>query len=156
VPLYSSIETATGPISFLTDGERVTEIRLGAELHDRGRRTALDRETRRQLAEYFGGQRVEFDLPFVVTGTRFARDVLTSVTDIPFGATVSYGELADRVGRPRAARAVGNAVGSNALPLLVPCHRVLAAHDHIGGFGGGLSWKRFLLDLEGVAYVDEA
>lgn len=139
-------------MTYATDGAAVRSIRLGARLRDRGRRSALDREAARQLRDYFRGARDAFDLPLRAAGTAFEEEVWASVRAIPFGDTRSYGEIAAAVGRPRAARAVGNAVGANPLPLLVPCHRVLATNRRLGGFGGGLDWKRFLLRLEGAAW----
>jgi methylated-DNA-[protein]-cysteine S-methyltransferase len=146
---WDSVDTPAGPVSFATDGERVTRVLLGDRRGDGGRPTPLDREARRQLMDFFAGRRVEFDLPVAADLPRFTANVLEVVRRIPFGSTLSYGEVAKAVGSPRAARAVGQAVGSNPLPLLIPCHRVLAAGGRIGGFGGGLSWKRFLLGLEG-------
>jgi len=132
----------------------VTRVLLGDRRRDESRPTPLDREVRRQIREYLAGRRREFDLPVAPLLPRFTGAVLAAVARIPFGETRSYGEVAAAVGSPRAARAVGQAVGSNPLPLLVPCHRVLAARQRIGGFGGGLSWKRFLLGLEGIAFVE--
>jgi methylated-DNA-[protein]-cysteine S-methyltransferase len=146
------VATAAGPVSFATDGERVRALLLGRRLRDPGRRTALDREVARQLRQYFAGRREAFDLPMALDATRFRSKVLRAVGRIPFGRARSYGEIARAVGQPRAARAVGQAVGANPLPLLIPCHRVLAAHGRLGGFGGGLAWKRFLLELEGIAW----
>jgi methylated-DNA-[protein]-cysteine S-methyltransferase len=149
---YDAVDTPAGPVSFATDGERVRRVLLGERREDAAPATPLDRETKRQLREYFAGKRREFDLPTAADLPPFTARVLAEVARIPFGASRSYGEVARAVGRPRAARAVGQAVGSNPLPLLVPCHRVLAAEGALGGFGGGLSWKRFLLDLEGISY----
>lgn len=125
---------------------------LGKRLRDPGRATALDREVARQLAQYFAGRRDAFDLPMALDVTRFQTKVLRAVGRIPYGQTRSYGEIARAAGQPRAARAVGQAVGANPLPLLIPCHRVLAAQGRLGGFGGGLVWKRFLLRLEGSGW----
>jgi methylated-DNA-[protein]-cysteine S-methyltransferase len=150
---HDSIDTPAGPVSFATDGERVVRVHLGKLRRDDGRPTPLDRETARQLREYFAGARRAFDLPVAAALPPFTGRVLAAVERIPFGTTRSYGEVAATVGSPRAARAVGQAVGSNPLPLLIPCHRVLAAHGRLGGFGGGLAWKRFLLELEGIAYA---
>lgn len=103
-----------------------------------------------QLEEYFAGTRTEFDLPLELHGTDFQRAVWRSLAGIPYGKTVSYGELAAMVGRPRAFRAVGQANGANPVPIVLPCHRVLASGGRIGGYGGGLPLKRQLLALEGV------
>jgi methylated-DNA-[protein]-cysteine S-methyltransferase len=148
---WDSVDTASGPVSFATDGRHVTRILLGERRGDGTRATPLDREARRQIADYFAGRRREFDLPVAPDLPRFTAAVLDAVARIPFGEARSYGEIAKAVGSPKAARAVGQAVGKNPLPLLIPCHRVLASEGRIGGFGCGLSWKRFLLDLEGIA-----
>lgn len=107
-------------------------------------------EVRKQLGEYFDGTRTEFDLAldwYGVNGLR--REVLERLAKVPFGSTVTYGDLARGVGQPGAAQAVGGIMGSNPLPIVVPCHRVLAA-DGLGGFGGGLRTKEWLLAWEGV------
>jgi methylated-DNA-[protein]-cysteine S-methyltransferase len=149
---YGHVATPAGPVSYATDGERVRTLLLGKRLRDPGRPTALDREVVRQLEQYFAGRRDAFDLPVALDLTRFRSKVLRAVGRIPYGEARSYGEVARAVGQPRAARAVGQAVGANPLPLLIPCHRVLAAQGRLGGFGGGLRWKRFLLELEGIGW----
>ncbi|MHC4161175.1 MAG: methylated-DNA--[protein]-cysteine S-methyltransferase [Planctomycetota bacterium] len=151
---YGHVATPAGPVSFGTDGERVRTLLLGKRLRDPGRRSALDREVKRQLEQYFAGRRDAFDLPVALDLPRFTSKVLRAVGRIPHGQARSYGEIARAVGQPRAARAVGQAVGANPLPLLIPCHRVLAARGGLGGFGGGLAWKRFLLELEGIGWAE--
>jgi methylated-DNA-[protein]-cysteine S-methyltransferase len=101
-----------------------------------------------QLAEYFAGTRTAFSLPLRPAGTAFQLSVWAALREIPFGATISYGELARRIGHPSAARAVGAANGANPLPIVVPCHRVIGADSSLTGFGGGLATKRFLLAHE--------
>ncbi len=105
-------------------------------------------EAVRQLSEYFAGQRTEFDLPLEARGTEFQRSVWRRLQEIPYGETISYGELARRVGNPKASRAVGSANGANPLPIVIPCHRVIAGNGTLGGFGGGLPTKQALLALE--------
>jgi methylated-DNA-[protein]-cysteine S-methyltransferase len=105
---------------------------------------------RRQLGEYFEGWRTVFDLPLAPQGTPFQREVWQGLAGIPYGQTISYAELARRVGRPAASRAVGAANGRNPLPIVLPCHRVIGADGSLTGFGGGLPVKRFLLALEGA------
>jgi methylated-DNA-[protein]-cysteine S-methyltransferase len=107
------------------------------------------KDTVTQLEEYFAGERTEFDLPMELDGTAFQKEVWAELSRIPYGETISYGELARRVGRPKGPRAVGQANGRNPIPILVPCHRVLAGNG-IGGYGGGLPMKRALLAVEGV------
>jgi methylated-DNA-[protein]-cysteine S-methyltransferase len=105
---------------------------------------------RRQLEAYFEGKRQRFDLKVDWSLVRgFATDVLRQTARIPFGAVRSYGQVAAQAGSPRAARAAGNALGSNPIPIVVPCHRVLHADGGLGGYSGGLDRKRFLLALEG-------
>lgn len=102
----------------------------------------------RQLSEYFSGARTEFDLPLAPEGTEFQRTVWRRLQDIPYGETIAYGELARRVGNPKASRAVGAANGANRIPIVIPCHRVIAANGKLTGFGGGLPIKEALLSLE--------
>jgi O-6-methylguanine DNA methyltransferase len=101
-----------------------------------------------QLRGYLAGQRVDFDVPIQLPGSPFQERVWGELLRIPHGETISYGELARRVGVPAASRAVGRANGSNRIAVIVPCHRVIAAGGGLGGYGGGLPAKRFLLDLE--------
>jgi methylated-DNA-[protein]-cysteine S-methyltransferase len=93
---------------------------------------------------------VEFDLPLAPQGTQFQLAVWRELQRIPYGQTVSYGELARRIGNPKASRAVGSANGANQIPIVIPCHRVIAAGGKLGGFGGGLPVKEALLALEGT------
>ncbi|MGH3697747.1 MAG: methylated-DNA--[protein]-cysteine S-methyltransferase [Pseudonocardiaceae bacterium] len=101
-----------------------------------------------QLEEYFTAQRTEFDLPITLLGTPFQRGVWAALREIPYGETMSYGQLAERLGRPTAARAVGLANGRNPIGIIVPCHRVVGATGDLTGYGGGLDRKRFLLEFE--------
>lgn len=110
----------------------------------------------RQLCEYFAGRRTSFDLPLAPEGTPFQRSVWRRLQDIPYGETISYGELARRVGNPKASRAVGAANGKNPLPIVIPCHRVIGSNGTLTGFGGGLPTKEALLALEAKAAVASA
>ena len=110
--------------------------------------TAVLDQTARQLAEYFAGQRQDFDLPLAPQGTVFQRTVWRHLQEIPYGEKISYGELARRMGNPKACRAVGAANGANPLPIVVPCHRVIGSNGSLTGFGGGLPVKKMLLVLE--------
>jgi methylated-DNA-[protein]-cysteine S-methyltransferase len=101
-----------------------------------------------QLEEYFAGQRTEFELPLTLTGTPFQRAVWAGLREIGYGETISYAELAERIGRPTAARAVGLANGKNPISIIVPCHRVVGASGDLTGYGGGLARKRRLLNFE--------
>lgn len=105
-------------------------------------------EARSQLTEYFAGIRKTFDLPLRPTGTAFQLRVLDELCNIPYGETRSYSDIAARIGRPRAVRAVGAANGRNPIPIIIPCHRVIGARGDLTGFGGGLAAKAALLRLE--------
>ncbi|HEY8179844.1 MAG TPA: methylated-DNA--[protein]-cysteine S-methyltransferase [Candidatus Limnocylindria bacterium] len=105
---------------------------------------------RRELDEYFAGERRRFDLPLDWSLVRgFAQGVLRATARVPFGSVTTYGRMAEAAGSPRASRAAGNALGSNPIPIVVPCHRVLHAGGGLGGYAGGLDRKRYLLSLEG-------
>ena len=111
---------------------------------------AVLRETERQLGDYFAGERRTFDLPLAPAGTTFQRETWAALAEIPYGDTWSYRDLAQRIGKPAAVRAVGAANGRNPLPIVLPCHRVIGADGSLTGFGGGLPTKAFLLRLEGA------
>lgn len=102
----------------------------------------------KQLQAYFAGELFAFDLNLAPKGTPFYRNVWEALERIPYGETISYGQLAHRVGKPNAARAVGAANGSNPLPIVLPCHRVIGADGSLTGYGGGFRFKVALLDLE--------
>ena len=105
-------------------------------------------EVIRQLRAYFRGELKEFDLPLAMEGTEFQLRVWNALRTIPYGETVTYSQLAERIGNPKAVRAVGLANGSNPIPIIVPCHRVIGSDGSLTGFGGGLSTKKMLLELE--------
>jgi len=106
------------------------------------------RETRAQLSAYFAGKLLTFDLPLAPRGTEFQRSVWDELTRIPYGETISYAELARRIDKPSAMRAVGAANGANPISIFIPCHRVIGADGTLTGYGGGLPAKRWLLDHE--------
>jgi methylated-DNA-[protein]-cysteine S-methyltransferase len=112
---------------------------------------SLFREAARQLDEYFDGRRKAFNLPLDPQGTPFQKQVWEQLHRIPYGQTISYKTLAERIGNPSAVRAVGAANGANPLPIVVPCHRVIGADGSLVGFGGGLPLKKYLLELENPA-----
>jgi methylated-DNA-[protein]-cysteine S-methyltransferase len=136
-----------------------TELQFVAGLEERWKQSALREESEdgsllaeaeRQISQYFAGQRQSFDLPLDLTHTRpFQREVLLELIKVPYGEVVTYGELAELCGRPRAARAVGGAMRSNPLPIVIPCHRVLPSSGGLGGFGGRPELKQRLLEIEG-------
>ncbi len=150
------MESPIGPLLLESDGTALTAIRFAThrgrqlELPDRVVLDQVLREAIRQLREYFAGRRRVFELPLRPAGTEFQRKTWAELLEIPYGETISYAELARRVGKPRAARAVGAANGANPISLVVPCHRVIASGGGLGGYGGGLEIKRRLLELEGA------
>jgi len=105
-------------------------------------------ETIRQLRAYFAGELTDFDLPLAPRGTQFQRTVWNQLCTIGYGETISYGDLARRIGNPKASRAVGLANGSNPIPIVIPCHRVIGSNGKLTGYGGGLPIKEKLLALE--------
>lgn len=160
---YDTIDSPAGPVRFWTDGDHLERIELGTTLAERvasettpaaggGSSTPLSREAARQLDAYFRGRRTGFDLPYRLGKPGFTAAVLEQVARIPYGDFLSYGEVAAAAGNPRAARAAGQAVGANPLPILIPCHRVLTTGGGLGGFGCGLEVKRVLLNLEGIRW----
>ena len=105
----------------------------------------------RELEEYFAGERKEFSVPLHLKGTEFHQRVWRALCEIPFGKTASYKEIAERIGNPKAIRAVGQANHRNPIPIIIPCHRVIGANGHLTGYGGGMEMKEKLLVHEGVA-----
>lgn len=150
---YSTYDGPEGPLFLAVDDDgRVLRLHFIAGAvpveDDWERDDAALAEVTRQLDEYFAGNRVEFDLVLAPSGTPFQLEVWDQLCRIPYGETISYGELARRVDRPGAARAVGAANGQNPIAIIVPCHRVIGADGSMTGYGGGLERKRFLLELE--------
>ena len=110
-------------------------------------------EAARQLDEYFKRERTTFDIPILFTGTDFQKKVWHKLLEIPYGQTLSYGEMAKRLDIPNAVRTVANANGANAISIFVPCHRVIGSDRSLTGYGGGLTAKKYLLELESIATV---
>ena len=130
----------------------VTRVRIGTRGKPRevgdGGALALAQRTASEIVSYLDGHVRQFTVPVSADGTAFQKAVWSKLLKIPYGTRRTYGELAARLGRPRGARAVGAACGANPVPILVPCHRVVAAEGLLGGFGAGITVKRTLLDLE--------
>ena len=155
--LYTSLESPIGELLLVGEsralhGLHMQEGRKPKELAPEGEHEPVAlADARSQLTEYFAGERTRFDLELVMQGTPFQRRVWRALQDIPYGETISYGELARRTGQPSAARAVGMANGRNPISVIVPCHRVIGASGTLTGYGGGTERKRRLLDLEASA-----
>jgi len=155
---YKLYDSPVDKLLLLADERGLLEVRFAGNQGDALAQVApgwseggdvLD-DCAKQLDAYFAGQLTEFDLPLVYSGTDFQQQVMHALRDIPYGETCSYGEMAKKLGRDGAARAVGSANRRNPLPIIVPCHRVIGANGELTGFAGGLSIKRKLLTLEGV------
>lgn len=153
-----SCGTAIGEVAVAASGGAIVAVAIGADGRDRlearfGRgggagESVLAGEALRQIKEYLGGRRRDFGLSLRLRGTRFRKRVWGEIARIPYGENRSYGEIARRIGSPGSARAVGAACRANPVPLLVPCHRVVAAGGRLGGYSSGVETKRFLLRLE--------
>ncbi|WP_372012956.1 methylated-DNA--[protein]-cysteine S-methyltransferase [Pseudoxanthomonas sp. 10H] len=154
--LYQRIHSPVGMLTLAASDAGLHAIEFPSNRHPQRREGwhegdhPLLRQARAQLDEYFAGARQAFDLPLAPQGTPFQREVWFALAAIPYGTTASYAQLAARVDRPAATRAVGAANGRNPLPIVLPCHRVIGADGSLTGFGGGLPTKRFLLELEGA------
>ena len=148
---WASLDTPIGALTVRVDADgALVGIDLSGTPGEQPAQPDHCRQALRQLGQYFAGQRESFDLPLSVRGSEFQKQVWQALRQIPFGQAVSYGRLATTLGRPGAARAVGQANGANPIPIVVPCHRVIAGNGGLGGFSGGLAAKRWLLAHEGI------
>jgi methylated-DNA-[protein]-cysteine S-methyltransferase len=143
------VETDLVELAVLAAGDAVHEIRLNGSA-TRDAKGPFETRVARELREYCAGTRREFTFAVRAVGTPFFRAVWDQLERIPFGETRTYGEIAQALGQPGAARAVGSANHHNPVPLVIPCHRVVASDGTLGGFGGGVDLKRRLLELEGA------
>ena len=149
--MWTVIDSPIGELRIVEDQGSITAIDFSPFDTGPGRDDSnpVLREAAKQLSEYFAGQRSEFTLPLAPKGTEFQKRVWAELVKVGHGETVSYGEIAHRLGMTNAAsRAVGSANGSNPIPIVVPCHRVIGANGKLTGYAGGLDRKRILLDLE--------
>jgi methylated-DNA-[protein]-cysteine S-methyltransferase len=146
-----SFDSPVGSITVEATNEKITRLTIGHPSPDFGSSKVL-REAKKQLMAYFAGKLTKFDLPVELHGTEFQKSVFKQIAKIGFGTTVSYADIAAKLGKPLASRAVGGAVGSNPVPIIVACHRVLGATGKITGYSGGdgLPTKRILLQLENI------
>jgi methylated-DNA-[protein]-cysteine S-methyltransferase len=150
----TSIDSPIGPLTLTARDGVLTGVHMHNQRHAPTLSARCERddapfeEAVAQLRAYFAGELTEFDLPLAMHGTEFQRRVWTGLREIPFGETISYGELAARVGSPGASRAVGLANGRNPIAIIVPCHRVIGADGSLTGYGGGLDRKVWLLEHE--------
>ena len=153
---YTYFGTPVGPVLLTSDGVGLTGLYMVEHKHGESLRdgwiadetTRPFKEAKQQLAAYFAGTLTEFDLPLAMNGSDFQKLVWEELRTIPFGTTISYGELASRIGNRNASRAVGLANGRNPISIIVPCHRVIGSNGKLTGYGGGLPRKAALLAFE--------
>jgi methylated-DNA-[protein]-cysteine S-methyltransferase len=159
--LCRRIDSPIGPLMLAADDSGLRHIEFRDNSHPADRRdwhggsNDILQATEAQLGEYFAGRRRAFDLPLAPQGTPFQLQVWDELARIPFGATISYAQLAQRIGNPAGTRAVGAANGRIPLPIVLPCHRVIGADGTMTGFGGGVPTKQFLLRLEGALPAEQ-
>jgi methylated-DNA-[protein]-cysteine S-methyltransferase len=150
----TQIDSPVGPLLLAGDEGGLHEVHFVAGRRPKSRAPdwkhdgAPFREASRQLRAYFAGELKEFDLPLVLEGTDFQLSVWRNLRKIPYGETISYLQLAEKIGNAKAVRAVGLANGANPIPIIIPCHRVIGSNGSLTGFGGGLPAKQKLLALE--------
>ena len=153
ITYYDTMQSPIGELMLVSDGKALTGLYMANQKHAAGRAKAIRNEEmlkhpRTQLQAYFAAELRDFELPLAAEGTPFQQRVWRALCDIPYGETISYGELARRIGQPKASRAVGLANGQNPISIVVPCHRVIGANGSLTGYGGGLARKRWLLAHE--------
>jgi methylated-DNA-[protein]-cysteine S-methyltransferase len=148
-----SFPSPFGFITITAEAEKIIAVELCKKVTSLGSSKVLE-EAGKQLANYLNGKLPKFSLPLKVSGTPFQIAVWKAIAKVPFGQTISYGEIAAAIGKPLASRAVGAAVGANPTPLVVGCHRVLGSNGSITGYSGGqgIKTKKLLLDHEGISY----
>ncbi len=150
---YRTVDSPIGPLTLAGRGTVLTNLRMVDQTHEPSRagwspEPAAFGDVVEQLAAYFAGELIDFDVELDLRGTEFQRRVWRALLTIPYGETRSYGQIAEQIGAPGSARAVGLANGRNPIAIVVPCHRVIGAGGSLTGYGGGLDRKRTLLDLE--------
>jgi methylated-DNA-[protein]-cysteine S-methyltransferase len=151
---FDTLHSPVGDLLVAVRDDRLLHVGFAEERHPHVRQGTWHRDAGRvagvsaQLTEYFRGDRQNFDLALLPVGTEFQRQVWAELSRIPYAQTISYGELARRIGNAKAMRAVGLANGRNPIPIVVPCHRVIGANGSLTGFGGGIERKRWLLEHE--------
>jgi methylated-DNA-[protein]-cysteine S-methyltransferase len=158
---HTVIDSPVGPLTLVATDGTLSAIYMEQQRHRPAQETFGDSDpdafgkVTEQLGEYFAGERTQFTLPLAAEGTAFQRSVWQALCDIPYGETRSYGQLAERIGKPGAARAVGLANGRNPVSIVVPCHRVIGSTGKLTGYGGGIARKRHLLDFERGALASQ-
>lgn len=154
--IYDTAPSPLGEITIATNGKSITEIHFASDRFftaipsdwQKNPEHKVLKIARKQLTEYFQGQRKNFDLPLFFSGTLLQNQVWQELQKTPYGKTISYKNLASMTDKPRAIRAVASAVGKNPISIIIPCHRIIASDGSLGGYGSGIDHKVFLLNLE--------
>jgi len=144
------MKSPIGNIAVTISSLGLQELKRASEKSVKYPRTPFGRQVRNQLKDYFAKKRTRFDLELDLQGTDFQKKVWTELQKIPYGSMASYGYIAQRIGKPKAARAIGSANHHNPVSIVVPCHRVIGSKGHLVGYAGGLEMKAYLLQLEGA------
>ena len=156
---WASMESPIGRLTIVADGQGLTEIRFNNNSSPlppgRGQSNEWVVLAIEQLNAYFDSRLTKFELPLSLGGTKFQQNVWAQLQKIEYGSTVSYGQIAAAIDKPKAARAVGMANNKNRIPIIIPCHRVIGSNGALTGFAGGLDTKRWLLRHEGISVEDE-
>ena len=144
--------TKIGNMAIIEEDDKIIAIEINQPIKEdiMQKDTPLLKETEKQLLEYLEGKRKAFDVPLNPKGTKFMKEVWTALQEIPYGQTRTYGQIAKRIGKPKAARAVGMANHRNPIPIITPCHRVIGSNGKLVGYALGMEKKEFLLTLEGI------
>lgn len=159
---YTYYVSPVGKLLILSEDDAITHIDFEKEQYTPNPRWVkndnlpLFQKVKKALDRYFSGKKENFiDIPLAPQGTEFQCQIWQALQQIQYGEISSYGELANKINNPKAVRAVGGAVGSNPISIIIPCHRILGKNKTLTGFGGGLAAKRFLLNLENISYIDK-
>lgn len=144
---YDYLDTQLGILEIVFDEEYILGVGF-VNQKQKASPSTLSKQAVKELGEYFEGKRKTFSLPLYMQGTEFQKQVWKALQDIPYGQTCSYKDIAVKIGKPNASRAVGQANNKNPLSILVPCHRVIGALGNLVGYGGGLNRKEWLLEME--------
>ncbi len=146
------MNTIIGNIAIIEEEDKIIAIEINKEIKEDviQKETTLLEEVEKQLLEYLEGKRKNFDVPLNPKGTKFMKQVWTALQEIPYGEVRTYGQIAQKIGKPKAARAVGMANHRNPIPIIIPCHRVIGGNGKLVGYALGMDMKEFLLKLEGI------
>ena len=142
-------QSPVGPLTLSASDKALLSVDFGDTRTSGNASNAVLKQAARELSEYFAGERKTFDVPLSPVGTDFQKKVWTALETIPYGETVTYGDIAAKIGKPGAAIAVGQANSRNPIPILIPCHRVIGANGKLVGYTGGMHIKETLLSIEG-------